>query len=120
MRCAGVPCWCNTKAEVTWRKVYAGDLQSDLFTQRKRLVEADRKLQTKITKTALESRRIASNNIERAQAKMAELRRTVQEDAGVHRVVAGKGRRNGSWGDANVARGKRYPSINACRHAAAR
>lgn len=55
------------------------ELEQTLFAQRQRLVEAERKLQTKITKAALESRRIASNNIERAQAKMAELRRTVPE-----------------------------------------
>ncbi|HKW82619.1 MAG TPA: SOS response-associated peptidase family protein, partial [Burkholderiaceae bacterium] len=55
------------------------ELEQKLFDQRKRLVEAERKLQTKTTKAALESQRIASANIERALAKMAELRRTVPE-----------------------------------------
>jgi putative SOS response-associated peptidase YedK len=55
------------------------ELEQDLFVQRQRLVEAERKLQTKNTKAALESRRIASSKIERALGKMAELRRTVPE-----------------------------------------
>ena len=38
------------------------ELEQKLFDQRKRLVEAERKLQTKTTKAALESQRIASAN----------------------------------------------------------
>ena len=55
------------------------ELEQHLFAQRQRLVEAERKLRSKTTKTALESRRIASDNIERAQTKMEELRRTVPQ-----------------------------------------
>ena len=55
------------------------ELEQELFSQRQRLVDAERKLQTKTTKAALESQRIASSKIERALGKMAELRRTVPE-----------------------------------------
>jgi len=55
------------------------ELEQELFAQRQRLVDAERKLQTKTTKAALESQRIASSKIERALGKMAELRRTVPE-----------------------------------------
>ena len=55
------------------------EIEQELFAQRKRLVEAERKLQTKTTKASLESQRIASSKIERALGKLAELRRTVPE-----------------------------------------
>ena len=55
------------------------ELEQELFAQRQRLVEAERKLQSKTTKAALESQRIAKSKIERARAKMAELQRSVPE-----------------------------------------
>jgi putative SOS response-associated peptidase YedK len=52
------------------------ELEQLMFAQRQRLVEAERKLQTKTTKSALESQRIATSKIEWALGKLAELRRT--------------------------------------------
>ena len=56
------------------------ELEQLMFAQRQRLVEAERKLQTKTTKSALESQRIAASKIEWAVGKMAELRRTEPVD----------------------------------------
>lgn len=50
-------------------------LEKLLFEQRTRLVEADRKLAIKTTKGAAESKRIASDKIEDAVMKLADLRR---------------------------------------------
>lgn len=57
------------------RRLLSAKFEEELFTQRARLVEAERKLQTKQTKAALESQRIASNKIERARQKIAEMNR---------------------------------------------
>lgn len=54
----------------------ATKLGQDLFEQRKRLVDAERKLQQTQTKTALESQRIATSKIARAKDNLADLRRT--------------------------------------------
>jgi putative SOS response-associated peptidase YedK len=51
-------------------------LQQDVFKQRKRLADAERTLQTKVTKAATESQRIASKKIEWTMGKLADLRRT--------------------------------------------
>ena len=51
-------------------------LEAELFKQRKRLADAERKLQTKATKTATESKRIASEKIEWVLGKLADIRRT--------------------------------------------
>jgi putative SOS response-associated peptidase YedK len=50
--------------------------ETEFFTQRTRLIDAQRKLVTKVTKSAQESERIANNKIARAQAKLDDLRRT--------------------------------------------
>ena len=50
--------------------------EAEFFTQRTRLLEAERKLQLKTTKGALESQRIATSKIEKAQLKLSDLRRT--------------------------------------------
>jgi putative SOS response-associated peptidase YedK len=50
-------------------------LEQELFRQRKRLADAERALQTKTTKAAQESRRIASSKIEWAKGKLDDLRR---------------------------------------------
>lgn len=55
-------------------------LQQEIFKQRKRLADADRTLQTKITKAATESRRIAGDKIEWALGKLADIRRTELND----------------------------------------
>ena len=51
-------------------------LEQDLFEQRKRLADAERTLQTKQTKTALNSQRIATSNISKTKLGLEDLRRT--------------------------------------------
>jgi putative SOS response-associated peptidase YedK len=61
----------------------ATKLEQELFKQRKRLADAERTLQTKTTKAAQESRRIAAGKIEWAKGKLDSLRRSepTSEDA---------------------------------------
>lgn len=54
----------------------ATKLEQELFKQRKRLADAERTLQTKTTKAAEESQRIAFGKIEWAKGKLDDLRRT--------------------------------------------
>src|SRR5690349_22992194 len=49
----------------------AAKLEQELFKQRKRLADAERALQTRTTKAALESRRIASEKIEWCLGKLS-------------------------------------------------
>ncbi|HEY6940624.1 SOS response-associated peptidase family protein [Dokdonella sp.] len=58
-------------------------LTQELFAQRKRLADAERTLQSKTTKKALEDRRIATSKIDWALGKLAALRRVepVDEDS---------------------------------------
>ena len=51
-------------------------LEGEVFVQRKRLADAERKLQTKPTKAAGESRRIAGDKIEAALARLSRLKAT--------------------------------------------
>ena len=51
-------------------------LEEALFAQRTRLADAERALQTKATKTAAESKRIAGNKIETLRRRLDDLRRT--------------------------------------------
>lgn len=51
-------------------------LEQDVFTQRKRLADAERVLQSKSTKKALEDQRIAGNKIKDALAKLSSIHRT--------------------------------------------
>ncbi|REG60802.1 putative SOS response-associated peptidase YedK [Paraburkholderia sp. BL6669N2] len=51
-------------------------LEQDLFKQRKRLADAGRTLQTKITKAATESQRIATDKIAWTKGKLEDLQRT--------------------------------------------
>ena len=51
-------------------------LEQELFKQRKRLADAERTLQAKVTKAATESKRIATTKIEWTLGKLADLRRT--------------------------------------------
>lgn len=59
---------------------YQGEQQStlerELFTQRRRLADAERTLATKATKAAMESKRIATDKVERALERIADLKRT--------------------------------------------
>lgn len=61
-------------------------LEQEVFKQKKRLSDAERTLQTKTTKAALESKRIAADKIERALERLADLRRAelVEEDARIY------------------------------------
>ena len=55
-------------------------LEQDLFTQRERLAKAERALQTRVTKSASESRRIATDKIEQALRRLEDIGRTTPED----------------------------------------
>ncbi len=63
-----------------WNTQQSSELEQLLFRQRKRLVDAERILQTKTTKKALDDQRIASNKIDWAKGKLSDLRRSVPED----------------------------------------
>jgi hypothetical protein len=54
--------------------------EQELFKQRKRLADAERALQTKVTKKDTESKRIATDKVQWAIGKLAALRRTELED----------------------------------------
>lgn len=58
----------------------ASKLEQELFKQKKRLADAERTLQTKTTKTAQESQRIASDKIAKSLARLSDLRRTELKD----------------------------------------
>lgn len=62
-----------------YNQARAAMLEQDIFKQRKRLVEAERRLQTKTTKKALEDQRIATDKVGWAMRKLGDLRRTVLE-----------------------------------------
>lgn len=62
--------------------------ETEIFKQRKRLADAERTLQTKTTKAALESRRIATEKVEWALGKLADLRRAEPNDED-HRIFPG-------------------------------
>ena len=51
-------------------------LEQDIFKQKKRLADAERTLQTKTTKKAVEDKRIAGEKIEWSLGKLADIRRT--------------------------------------------
>lgn len=55
-------------------------LEQELFKQTKRLNDAVRALATKTTKKALDDQRIATNKIEQAKSRLADLRRTEIKD----------------------------------------
>ncbi len=59
-----------------YASVQATKLEQELFKQRKRLADAERTLQTKVTKAATESQRIATGKIAWAKGKLEDLRRT--------------------------------------------
>ena len=61
----------------------ASKLEQELFKQRKRLADAERTLQTKTTKAATESKRIATDKVEWCMGKLSDLRRTelIDEDS---------------------------------------
>lgn len=66
-----------------FNKVQAAKIEEELFEQRTRLADAERALQSKTTKAAAESKRIAGNKIEAAFRRLDDLRRTelIERDA---------------------------------------
>jgi putative SOS response-associated peptidase YedK len=66
-----------TRAHVdAYRARLTGNLESEVFKQKKRLADAQRSLQTKETKRAREDERIAQNKIDTALRRLADLKRT--------------------------------------------
>lgn len=65
-----------------YRGAEASRVETELFAQKTRLTGAERTLQSKATKKALDDQRIATDKIEKAKAKLADLRRaeTVPRD----------------------------------------
>jgi putative SOS response-associated peptidase YedK len=59
-----------------YRTQQATALEQQLFAQRKRLADAERKLKDKETKAALESKRIATSKVEQFTSRLADLTRT--------------------------------------------
>ena len=78
--------WFNTPKNATERAIkelidqYQAEaivkLEGEVFAQRKRLADAERKLQTKPTKAATESKRIAGDKIEAALTRLTRLKAT--------------------------------------------
>jgi putative SOS response-associated peptidase YedK len=66
----------------------ATKLEQELFKQRKRLADAERTLQTKTTKAAQESKRIAADKVEWCLGKLNDLRRDELNDED-HRIFPG-------------------------------
>jgi putative SOS response-associated peptidase YedK len=59
-----------------FNQLQATKLEAELFAQRKRLAGAERSLQTKVTKAAAESKRIAEDNVDALLRRLDALRRT--------------------------------------------
>ncbi len=57
-----------------------GKLEQELFAQKKRLADAERSLQTKETKKALNDRRVATSKIEWSLGRLNDIRRTELKD----------------------------------------
>ena len=67
------------EAIATWQREEAARIEQALFKQRKRLADAERKLQARPTKAATESRRIATAKVEQLRGWLDDLRRTTPE-----------------------------------------
>ena len=59
-----------------WKTQQIGKLEPEMFVQRKRLADAQRKLQVKPSKGAADSARIAANKVEQALRRLGNLNRT--------------------------------------------
>jgi putative SOS response-associated peptidase YedK len=64
-----------------YRAEQATKFEQEVFKQRKRLADAERTLQTKTTKAATDSKRIASEKIEANMRRLADLHRTEPKDS---------------------------------------
>lgn len=60
----------------SYRELQTRELQQELFKQRKRLVDAERKLKTKVTKAAENDVRIATNKIDQLTKRISDVGRT--------------------------------------------
>jgi len=65
----------------TFHTAQAGEWETELFKQKKRLADAERKLKSRATKKATEDRRIANNKIEWLLNKLTDLKRTQPKPA---------------------------------------
>lgn len=63
-----------------WDELETTSLEQEIFAQRKRVVEAERKLQVKATKKAEDDVRIGRDKVSRALARLDDLRRKDPED----------------------------------------
>lgn len=61
-----------------WRKEQAAVIEQELFAQKKRLSDAERALQSKVTKKAQNDQRIATDKIARSTLRLKDLHRTDQ------------------------------------------
>jgi putative SOS response-associated peptidase YedK len=59
-----------------YERAEAARLEAELFAQRKRLADAERKLQQKPTRKALEDRRISTTKIDHLRGRLADLKRS--------------------------------------------
>jgi putative SOS response-associated peptidase YedK len=66
---------------VETKALRATKLEQELFKQRTRLTDAERVLETKTTKAATESKRIATDKIDAAVRRLADLNRTTMKDS---------------------------------------
>lgn len=64
----------------TFNATHASRLEQELFKQRKRLADAERTLQTRTTKKAVEDQRIATNKVDQILQKLGDLKRTEPKD----------------------------------------
>jgi putative SOS response-associated peptidase YedK len=63
-----------------WRDRQATELQQEIFAQTKRVADAERKLQAKVTKAAQNDVRIGTDKVSKAKVKLADLTRTTLKD----------------------------------------
>jgi putative SOS response-associated peptidase YedK len=71
-----------------YRNDQTGKLEKQIFTQRKRLADAERKLTEKLTKAATEDKRIATNKVQQALGRLA-LLKDDRPDADDYRIFPG-------------------------------
>ena len=71
-----------------YRKDQTGKLEKEIFTQRKRLADAERKLAEKLTKAATENKRIAANKVQQALGRLT-LLKDDKPDANDYRIFPG-------------------------------
>ncbi len=71
-----------------YRNDQTGKLEKQIFTQRKRLADAERKIAEKLTKAATEDKRIATNKVQQALGRLA-LVKDDRPDADDYRIFPG-------------------------------